>query len=69
MQPSEIMSQTGVLTFNPRHIGFADDLVTFWDELRINRIAISNPEVTGPVLDSIPQGRKGSRTVVTNDPI
>jgi hypothetical protein len=63
------MSQSSVLTFSPSHVGFADNLVTIRDELRINQIAIGDPKVTGPVLDAIPQGRKGGRTVVSNDPI
>lgn len=69
MQASKIVSQAGVLAFYPSHIGFADDLVTVWDELRINRITIRHPEATGPALDSVSQGRKGGCTVVTDDPI
>ena len=69
MQASQVMSQAGVLAFNPSHIGFADDLVALRNELRINGITIGDPEVAGPVFDPLPQGCKGSRAVVTDDPI
>jgi hypothetical protein len=53
MQSSEIVSQAGVLTLHSSHIGFADNLVALWNELRINWIPIGDPEVTSPVLNAL----------------
>jgi len=63
------MSQPSVLAFHSSHVGFAKELVAFWDELRINWITIGDPEVAVPVLNALSQGRKGGCTVVTDDPV
>lgn len=68
MQPCQIMSQPGVLPLDTGHIGLADNLVTVWNELWIDRIAISNIEKALPQPHQLPQGFKGCSAAVTDSP-
>lgn len=48
MQPSKIVSKPSIFSLNPCHIGFVDNLVTCWNEARINRPSIGDVEIVLP---------------------
>lgn len=62
------MSQPGVLSLDTSHIGLGDNLITVWNELRIDRITISDVEKALPPTHQLPQHFKGRSATVTDSP-
>lgn len=62
------MPQASVFSFYPSHVRFADNLVAFRNETGIDGPPIGDIEVALPGGDDGPDGAKGFRTMVTENP-
>jgi hypothetical protein len=68
MQPSEIVPESIIFTFNSGHIGLADNLVASRNKTWIDRPAIRDIKETLPGRYHRPQGFKGLGTMVADNP-
>jgi hypothetical protein len=64
MQSCQIVSQARIFTFNSCHVGFAHNLVAWWNKPWIDAPTIGDIEITVPCSNNCPQRFKGLRTVV-----
>jgi hypothetical protein len=68
VQSRQVMPQTRILPFYPRHVSFAHDLVTFINEHWIDCPAISDIKETMSALDDQPQELERCGTGSTHHP-
>ena len=62
------MPEPCILSFYPRHVCLANNLIAVWNVLRIDLVSIGDVEKTLPEAGDQPERLKCLSTMVTDDP-
>jgi hypothetical protein len=58
MQSGQIMPQSTIFSFNSRHCGFAHQMITVFNQARVDFVAIRDVQEAVPALNLLPEQPK-----------